>query len=57
MIPGTVAELIKEAVVSTERAYDELREFARGLHPVILATNGLAPALRASLSVPRPRHA
>ena len=41
-----VAELIKEAVVSTERAYDELRELARGLHPVILATNGLAPALK-----------
>ena len=43
---GDVAELIKEAVVSTERAYDELRELARGLHPVILATNGLAPALK-----------
>jgi len=41
-----VAGLIKEAVVSTERAYDELRELARGLHPVILATNGLAPALK-----------
>jgi signal transduction histidine kinase len=31
--------------VSTERAYDELRELARGLHPVILFTSGLAPAL------------
>ena len=41
-----VADLIKDAVVSTERAYDELRELARGLHPVILATNGLAPALK-----------
>src|SRR5271165_2804782 len=41
-----VAGLIKEAVVSTERAYDELRELARGLHPVILSTSGLAPALK-----------
>jgi len=41
-----VAGLIEEAVVSTERAYDELRELARGLHPVILSTSGLAPALK-----------
>ena len=43
---GDVAELIEQAVVSTERAYDELRELARGLHPVILSTSGLAPALK-----------
>ena len=41
-----VVELIEDAVVSTERAYDELRELARGLHPVILSTSGLAPALK-----------
>ncbi len=41
-----VAELIGEAVVSTERANDELRELARGIHPVALSTGGLAPALK-----------
>jgi PAS domain S-box-containing protein len=40
------AELIDEAVVSTERANDELRELARGIHPAILSTGGLAPALK-----------
>jgi signal transduction histidine kinase len=40
------AELIEEAVVSTERAYDELRELARGIHPSILSAGGLAPALK-----------
>ena len=39
-----VAALIDQAVVSTERANDELRELARGIHPVILSTGGLAPA-------------
>ena len=52
-----VAELITKAVVSTERANDELRELARGIHPAILSTGGLAPARRASLAVPRFRHA
>lgn len=41
-----VAELITEAVVSTERATDELRELARGIHPAILSAGGLAPALK-----------
>ena len=41
-----VAKLIEEAVVSTEHANDELRELARGIHPVILSTGGLAPALK-----------
>jgi PAS domain S-box-containing protein len=40
------AKLIDEAVVSTERATDELRELARGIHPAILSTGGLAPALK-----------
>ena len=43
---GDVAELIEQAVASTEHAYDELRELARGLHPAILSTSGLAPALK-----------
>jgi len=41
------AELIEQAVVSTERANDELRELARGIHPAILSSGGLAPALKA----------
>ena len=41
-----VAELIEEAVVSTESANDELRELARGIHPVALTTGGLSPALK-----------
>ena len=32
--------------MSTERANDELRELARGIHPAILSTGGLAPALK-----------
>jgi PAS domain S-box-containing protein len=40
------AKLIDEAVVSTERATDELRELARGIHPAILSTGGLVPALK-----------
>jgi PAS domain S-box-containing protein len=40
------AELIDEAVVITERANDELRELARGIHPAILSTGGLAPAVK-----------
>ncbi len=41
-----VAELIEEAVVSTESANEELRELARGIHPVALSTGGLSPALK-----------
>jgi signal transduction histidine kinase len=41
-----VAELIEKAVESTENANDELRELARGIHPVALSTGGLAPALK-----------
>jgi PAS domain S-box-containing protein len=41
-----IAELITKAVVSTERANDELRELARGIHPAILSAGGLAPALK-----------
>ena len=32
--------------MSTERANDELRELARGIHPAILSSGGLAPALK-----------
>ncbi len=41
-----VARLIEEAVVSTESANEELRELARGIHPVALSTGGLSPALK-----------
>jgi signal transduction histidine kinase len=41
-----VAGLIEQAVVSTERANDELRELARGIHPAILSAGGLRPALK-----------
>ncbi|MBV9446221.1 MAG: sensor histidine kinase, partial [Streptosporangiaceae bacterium] len=40
------AKLIDEAVASTERANDELRELALGIHPAILSSGGLAPALK-----------
>ena len=41
-----VAALIEQAVVSTESANEELRELARGIHPVALTTGGLSPALK-----------
>ena len=41
-----VAGLIERAVMSTERANDELRELARGIHPAILSSGGLGPALK-----------
>ena len=41
-----LAVLIEQAVVSTESANEELRELARGIHPVALTTGGLSPALK-----------
>jgi signal transduction histidine kinase len=41
------AELVERALESAERAHDELRELARGIHPAVLTEGGLAPALRA----------
>ena len=48
-VPPDLAQLRAElAQVTTELtiAVDELREFARGIHPAILAEGGLGPALR-----------
>jgi signal transduction histidine kinase len=39
-------ELLVEAETELRAALDELRELARGIHPAILADQGLAPALR-----------
>ena len=45
---GRGAAEVKRRIVyhSAGRAYDELRELADGLHPGILSTSGLAPALK-----------
>jgi PAS domain S-box-containing protein len=43
---GPVAELMEEALADAERGIDELRELARGIHPRILSSGGLGPALR-----------
>jgi signal transduction histidine kinase len=40
------SKLIREACDSTEGALEELRELAQGIHPAVLATNGLEPALK-----------
>ncbi len=39
------AELVESALETTERANEELRELARGIHPAILSRGGLTPAL------------
>jgi signal transduction histidine kinase len=39
-------ELLVEAETELRAALEELRELARGIHPAILADQGLAPALR-----------
>jgi signal transduction histidine kinase len=49
-IPPEVDELAAEldrVTAGLNGALDELREFARGIHPAILAEGGLGPALRA----------
>ena len=43
---GPVAELVDEALVNAQRGMDEVRELARGIHPRILSSGGLGPALR-----------
>jgi signal transduction histidine kinase len=45
-LPGLAQELDSVAT-GLDGALEELREFARGIHPAILAEGGLAPALRA----------
>jgi len=43
---GPLAELAEEALENARRAMDEVREIARGIHPRILSSGGLGPALR-----------
>ena len=40
-----VAELVDEALANAVRGIDEVRELARGIHPRILSSGGLGPAL------------
>jgi len=42
-----LAEDLNGVATGLDGALEELREFARGIHPAILAEGGLAPALRA----------
>ena len=49
-VPPGLDELraqLDDAVASANDALDEVREIARGIHPAVLATGGLRPALRA----------
>jgi signal transduction histidine kinase/predicted ATPase len=44
---GQLSAQLDGAVAGVNDALDEVREIARGIHPAILATGGLRPALRA----------
>jgi signal transduction histidine kinase len=44
--PPELSGQLDEAVADATGALDELRETARGIHPVILAESGLRPALK-----------
>jgi signal transduction histidine kinase len=44
---GPAAELVEEALTNAERGIDEVRQLARGIHPRILSSGGLGPALEA----------
>jgi signal transduction histidine kinase len=44
---GPVAELVEEALASAESGFDEVRELARGIHPRVLSSGGLGPAVAA----------
>jgi signal transduction histidine kinase len=44
---GELAAQLDHVTAGLGTAVDELREFARGIHPAILAEGGLGPALRA----------
>jgi PAS domain S-box-containing protein len=41
-----VAELVEAALANAQRGIEEMRELARGIHPRILSSGGLGPALR-----------
>lgn len=43
--PAFVREKAAEAIAELRATHEELRELARGLHPAILTTDGLMPAL------------
>jgi PAS domain S-box-containing protein len=45
--PETLEPLLAGAAEELDKALEELRELARGLHPAALAEQGLGPALRA----------
>ena len=45
--PGAARELLTAAQDDLARGLDELRELARGIHPVVLTERGLGPALDA----------
>jgi PAS domain S-box-containing protein len=47
---GEAGALLDEAIEELGHATDELREFARGVHPAVLTEGGLAPALRSLAS-------
>jgi signal transduction histidine kinase len=46
-VDGQGPELVAEALENAERATEELRELAHGIHPSILTSGGLGPALQA----------
>jgi len=48
--PETAHDLLSAAQDDLTRGLDELRELARGLHPVLLSERGLGPALDALLA-------
>ena len=45
--PDTARKLVHEAREEAQRAVQELRELARGIHPALLSERGLGPALDA----------
>jgi signal transduction histidine kinase len=44
---GPVADLVEEAIANAQRGMDDVREIARGVHPRLLSSGGLRPALAA----------
>jgi PAS domain S-box-containing protein len=44
--PEATVDLLDEALADAQRATDDLRELARGLHPAVLTDRGLGPALQ-----------
>jgi signal transduction histidine kinase len=46
-VGGEGPELVDEALENAERATEELRDLAHGIHPSILTSGGLGPALEA----------